>query len=350
MFGYASVGNCNLPEPLPDTCVDDSAMRRYLGPNVWKAGHLIGWGNVAEVFRLIRLSDELLETSCVVAAEAAVKLGIPTPAKSFRGEELELVKAAKKSVRDFVLWRCVGLQGGLDMSKTACRRWLEEICQDVDADENLASQLVQAYCKNIEAIEEKGVNRYIREQQLLREQEAPQEQHAEETPAQPPQPPNAEPGMPAMQRQMSQMIQMLKGANQRLRRIEAQVAQVQTQQDGDQQLQQEITPYGAEDDDDNDGDDVSAVSVRATLDEDEQHAALDDAPDNHAVSVAEWRALHTLIEEKANEAVDHNESGDGDNDADDDDDDDDVDDADDDDDDSSFACMTPRAWLGQELE
>ena len=131
------------PEPLTDALDDDTYLKRTLGAALLGAREIVGWERYTECLRRLKRSDELVVASCLEAAEALAALGIRKEDVRDR-ERKEALKAAKKAVRDVLLWRCTGNALGLD-SREALVRAFEEACRHTHCDENTVSQLTNGY-------------------------------------------------------------------------------------------------------------------------------------------------------------------------------------------------------------
>ncbi len=131
------------PEPLTEPLDDDTHLKRTLGAALLGAREIVGWERYTECLRRLRRSDELVVASCLEAAEALAALGIRKEDVRDR-ERKEALKAAKKAVRDVLLWRCTGNALGLD-SREALVRAFEEACRHTHCDENTVSQLTNGY-------------------------------------------------------------------------------------------------------------------------------------------------------------------------------------------------------------
>lgn len=131
------------PEPLTDPFDDDTYLKRTLGAALLGAREVVGWERYIECLRRLKRSDELVVASCLEAAEALAAIGIRKEDVRDR-ERKEALKAAKKAVRDVLLWRCTGNALGLD-SREALVRAFEEACRHTHCDENTVSQLTNGY-------------------------------------------------------------------------------------------------------------------------------------------------------------------------------------------------------------
>ena len=131
------------PEPLTAPLDDDSLLKRTLGAALLGAREIVGWERYNECLARLRRSDELVVASCLSAAEALAALGIRKEGVIER-EHKEALKAAKKAVRDVLLWRCTGLALGLDSLKALVRAF-EDACRHTRCDENTISQLSNGY-------------------------------------------------------------------------------------------------------------------------------------------------------------------------------------------------------------
>ena len=131
------------PEPLTEPLDDDTYLKRTLGAALLGAREIVGWERYTECLRRLKRSDELVVASCLEAAEGLAALGIRKEDVRDR-ERKEALKAAKKAVRDVLLWRCTGNALGLD-SREALVRAFEEACRHTHCDENTVSQLTNGY-------------------------------------------------------------------------------------------------------------------------------------------------------------------------------------------------------------
>ena len=131
------------PEPLTDPLDDDTYLKRTLGAALLGAREIVGWERYTECLRRLKRSDELAVASCLEAAEALAALGMRKEDIRDR-ERKEALKAAKKAVRDVLLWRCTGNALGLD-SREALVRAFEDACRHTHCDENTVSQLTNGY-------------------------------------------------------------------------------------------------------------------------------------------------------------------------------------------------------------
>ena len=131
------------PEPLTDPLEDDTYLKRTLGAALLGAREIVGWERYTECLRRLKRSDELVVASCLEAAEALAALGIRKEDVRDR-ERKEALKAAKKAVRDVLLWRSTGNALGFD-SREALVRAFEEACRHTHCDENTVSQLTNGY-------------------------------------------------------------------------------------------------------------------------------------------------------------------------------------------------------------
>ena len=114
------------------------------------ARDVVGWDRYIECLRRLKRSDELVAASCLEAAEALAALGIRKEDVRER-ERKEALKAAKKSVRDVLLWRCAGNALGLD-SREGVVRACEEACRHTHVDENAVSQVTNGYRRVMEQL------------------------------------------------------------------------------------------------------------------------------------------------------------------------------------------------------
>jgi hypothetical protein len=142
------------PAPLTDPADDDTFLRRTLFAAVLGAREIVGGERFTECLRRLKRSDELIVAACLEAAEALAALGVRKEDVRDR-ERKELLKAAKKAVRDVILWRCTGNALGLD-SREALVRTFEEACRHTHCDENTVSQLTNGYRRIREELSGRG--------------------------------------------------------------------------------------------------------------------------------------------------------------------------------------------------
>lgn len=128
-----------LPVPAPD----DSQLNRELPRALYCVRDIVGRDRFNEAIRRLNRSTEQAVSSTLEAAEALSALSIRKEEVRDR-ERKELLKAAKKAVRDVLLWRCFGSSLGLD-SREALVRSFEHCCHQAGCDENTVSQLTNGY-------------------------------------------------------------------------------------------------------------------------------------------------------------------------------------------------------------
>ena len=138
------------PELLTEPLADDTFLKRTLGAALFGAREVVGWERLTECLRRLQRSDELVVASCLEAAEALAALGIPKEDVRDRPRK-EALKAAKKAMRDVLLWRCTGLALGLD-SREALVRAFEDAVRHTHCDENTVSQLTNGYHRTREVL------------------------------------------------------------------------------------------------------------------------------------------------------------------------------------------------------
>ena len=121
--------------------------RQHCGKNCKRASLLplkslvqIDFGKLPDA---LQRSEELVYASAIEAAEGLAALNMHRSDLRDRWKK-ELVKAAKKAVRDVILWRCTGCALGLD-SREAMVRAFEDVCHHTACDENTISQLTNGY-------------------------------------------------------------------------------------------------------------------------------------------------------------------------------------------------------------
>ncbi|CAE8643992.1 unnamed protein product, partial [Polarella glacialis] len=128
-----------LPRPLDD----DTNLTKSLPAALDGAREIVGQQRYNEAIRRLLISDQMAAASALEASEALAALRVPKDELRDR-ETKELLKAAKKAVRDVVLWRCCGSANGLD-SREALVRAFEAATRQTSCDENTVSQLTNGY-------------------------------------------------------------------------------------------------------------------------------------------------------------------------------------------------------------
>ena len=134
---------------------DDTKLKREFNTAVPLARGIVGPRNYAQFIQKVRRSDELIMAGCVVAAEALAILCIRK--EDVLPRQWENLKAAKRSVRNLIIWRCAGLSIGLDRVE-AVLRIAEEACRHSGVDKNATAELkngLRNICEEI-AIEVKS--------------------------------------------------------------------------------------------------------------------------------------------------------------------------------------------------
>ena len=139
------------PHPLTDPLDDDTRLKRTLGQALLEASEIVGWERYTECLRRLRRSDELVAASCLEAAEALAALGIRKEDVPRDRPRKQLLKRAKKAVREVLLWRCTGNALGLD-SREALVRAFEEACRHATCDEDTVSQLTNGYLRMLDEL------------------------------------------------------------------------------------------------------------------------------------------------------------------------------------------------------
>ena len=132
------------PEPLTEPLEDDTLNKRTIGAALLGAREIVGWERYTECLRRLKRSDELVVASCLEAAEALAALSISKEEVRGDRQRHELLKAAKKAVRDVLLWRSTGNALGLD-SREALVRAFDEACRHTHCDPDTVSQLTNGY-------------------------------------------------------------------------------------------------------------------------------------------------------------------------------------------------------------
>ena len=144
MRGLSSGSMFEAPEPLTEPLDDDTYLKRALGASLRGARDVVGWERYSRCLQRLRRSRELAVASSEEAAEALNAIDIPKEDVRDR-DRWEAVKAAKKAVRDVLLWLCAGNALGLD-SREAMVRAFQQAVRHMHGDtKNLISQLTNGY-------------------------------------------------------------------------------------------------------------------------------------------------------------------------------------------------------------
>ena len=92
--------------------LEDTRLRRQQSAVFVDAWKVIGETTASQCMQLLRESDDLAEAAKAKAAEALLTLECPY---SHEGREKDQHKAVKNNVRDWYMWRSIGLLGGMDL-------------------------------------------------------------------------------------------------------------------------------------------------------------------------------------------------------------------------------------------
>ncbi len=128
---------------LPETQDDDTLIRKGMIDALQGARHIMGEERYKVVVKSLVRSDELSLAGCMEVAEADAALNISKDEVGDRQKWL-LLKVAKKSIRDFLLWRCTGHALGMDQ-RTAFDRSVQLAVRYANCDENIVSQMSNGF-------------------------------------------------------------------------------------------------------------------------------------------------------------------------------------------------------------
>lgn len=132
---------------LPPVTENDSELRKEIFHTLGAVKQLIGEDHHSQAVRCLRHSEELSMASCMVAAEALAVMSVKKD--GWNRDMKELLKAAKKSLRDLIVWRSCGKELGL-VNKEAVHTCFVDACRHTNCDENAMSQLRNSYQKLVE--------------------------------------------------------------------------------------------------------------------------------------------------------------------------------------------------------
>ena len=136
----------NMAEPQED----DTLLRRSLEPAVVRAGRVVGMQAVELCFQLLRRADDLARACAHVTAQALGSICIDKEVhRRLPREQKEILKDAKRAVRDALLFRIVATCPGLD-SRDAVERNLEEALRYTPCSDDTSSQVMNGHRRLIE--------------------------------------------------------------------------------------------------------------------------------------------------------------------------------------------------------
>ena len=92
---------------------DDTHLKHMLGQALLGAREIVCPAHYTECLQRLKCRDELVVASCLEAAEALAALGMKSKDVHDRDQK-EVLKCAKKAMRDVLLWHCTGNALGLD--------------------------------------------------------------------------------------------------------------------------------------------------------------------------------------------------------------------------------------------
>ena len=129
---------------LPPVTENDSELRKEIFHTLGAVKQLIGEDHHSQAVRCLRHSEELSMASCMVAAEALAVMSVKKD--GWNRDMKELLKAAKKSLRDVIFWRSCGKELGVD-SREPVYTCFEDACRHTNCDDNTVSQLNNGYLR-----------------------------------------------------------------------------------------------------------------------------------------------------------------------------------------------------------
>ena len=134
---------------VTESHASDTFTTRFLDEDLQAIVDIVGRERVTECIRKLRRSDELVELSCMEAAEGLAQIC----GWELKGRRDDFAKAALKdaeaTVRNIIIWRLIGLIRGPD-SKDAVHRAATDICRYTDRSGTTASALVNGYCRTMQ--------------------------------------------------------------------------------------------------------------------------------------------------------------------------------------------------------
>ncbi len=132
-----------LMPPALDSAMDaDTELLKTLVRDLDAVKDIIGQARYNEVVRHLNYSNEHASTSYLEAATAYTVLWAPNINDDQTSKEL--LKAAKKSLRNVIIWRACGSVLGLD-SRPAMLNCFERACSHACCDKDAISQLTNGY-------------------------------------------------------------------------------------------------------------------------------------------------------------------------------------------------------------
>ena len=139
--GHQSAPLLELPVHAPD----DSKLTKDLPEDLRKVCKIVGSNRYNTAIRCLSRSAEQASSSTIAAAEALSLISIPKTEIRSREDEA-LLKDAKRTLRDVILWRCFSCSLGLD-SFEAVKRTFEHCSHHARCEKDIVSQLTNGFGK-----------------------------------------------------------------------------------------------------------------------------------------------------------------------------------------------------------
>ena len=131
-------------DPYPLTHLDsDTKVKKELGAALYNAQDIYGWDNYCACTLKLRRGRELIKAACMEVATGLSYLAVDK-SKKLDKEKKELLKDAKRAMRNVLFWYCTGSEGGLD-SRDALDKAFKESIKHICCDENTGPDLLNAY-------------------------------------------------------------------------------------------------------------------------------------------------------------------------------------------------------------
>ena len=145
-----------------------TAVKKALEPALYNAIPIYGEQRYWACKERLQRGTELIKAACLEAAKGLADLVAMEGVSEKDPWVYETLKAAKKSMRDVILWFCVGVVGGLD-SKEALNILFQDICKQAGCDGHARDDLLNAFQHTTGP---KGLDMTNKRQQFIRMLEA----------------------------------------------------------------------------------------------------------------------------------------------------------------------------------
>ena len=164
-FGGRPPNSTNPYPPAPEHATE---VKKEIDLALYNAGHICGWDSYWACKDRLQRGNDLINAACLEVARGLAVL-VPTHAQMLRNREnYKAIKAAKKSVRDVIVWYVAGCVCGLE-SREALDIMFLDIVKQAGCDDHARDDLLNAFT-NITG--PKGLDMDNKRQQLIHMLEA----------------------------------------------------------------------------------------------------------------------------------------------------------------------------------